>query len=127
MLPLITALGIYRDENVLRHDNLNENLNRKFKCADITPFSANVAFVLHKCKSENGGNIYDDYKVNVLVNELPITKLKNAGEFACGNKDNSLCNYLDLKAHLNDYINLNLDEVCRLDNENNSSRNKSEL
>lgn len=126
MLPLITALGIYRDENILRHDNLNENLNRKFKCADITPFSANLAFVLHQCNSEkpNSGNKYDDYKVNVLMNELPIPKLKNAGEFACGNKDHSLCNYLDLKAHLNDYINLDIDEVCRLDNENSGYKNE---
>ncbi len=131
MFPLVTALGLFRNERELKADNFKENLERRFRSGRLTPFSANAAFVLHRChdaqderKDSNGkknASVYDKYKISVLINELPIAKLINAGELTCAQKNNhlkkdygSLCDYDDLKQHLSDYIDKSYDQVCDL-------------
>ncbi len=111
MFPLVTILGLFHDLNGLKSNNFKENLNRKFKSGVLTPFSANLAFVLHKCPSNT-------YKIRLLINELPIDMISHAGELVCtkNTQIRSTCNYMDLKHQLHKYLNADHDDVCELTN-----------
>jgi hypothetical protein len=128
VFPLVTALQLFKDDHELTSTNFIENLNRRFKSAVLTPFSSNVAFVLHKCNQTHDDNRVADkdsnpksvYKVSVLMNELPIAEI-NAGQLKCHEKnpnnrkyknDGSLCDYDDFKKQMIDYIGLEFEEVC---------------
>ncbi len=111
MFPLVTILGLFYDLNGLKSTNFIENLNRNFKSGVLTPFSANLAFVLHKCPSNT-------YKVKLLINELPIDMITHAGKIECtkNSKIRSTCNFIDLKQQLSKYLNADHDNVCELNN-----------
>jgi multiple inositol-polyphosphate phosphatase/2,3-bisphosphoglycerate 3-phosphatase len=113
MYPLITALGLFRDKSQLRSDNYADMLERRFKSGRLTPFSANVAFVMHKCGNNNGPK-EDNYKVSVLINELPVWQLKNSGKLQC-EKGNHICKYSDLKQQLSKYLKTDYDSACSVD------------
>lgn len=112
IFPLLTSLGLFKDEQKLMASNFELNLQRKFKSAILSPFSSNVAFVLNKCDQI-------DYKVSLFVNELPISQI-NAGDLLCTKNNNkfklseSVCDYSEFKSHLNKYINFEYEEVCTL-------------
>ena len=78
LLPLISVLGLFKDDNQLLGTNFEENRDRKFRTSRIAPFSANVAFVLFDCGGHSGstgqgdGGFEERYMVQVLFNELPI-------------------------------------------------------
>ena len=116
-LALVGALQIFENELPLLADNFKENLNRRFRTASITPFSSNVAFVLHKCN--NVGKETDEfssYKIHLLVNELPISQI-NAGELKCNeasSKDGSFCRFVDMKKMLSEYLSDEYEEVCSM-------------
>lgn len=64
VIPLLTMLGLYNDSVAPRADNFNQQANRTFRVSDVVPMSANVAFVLYKCKrdgaklkTERNGNV----------------------------------------------------------------------
>jgi hypothetical protein len=70
---LLSTLGLFKDDVRLRADNFRDNLNRTFRVGNFSPFSANLAFVLHKCSNESQNfDLYQQYKVHVLINELPV-------------------------------------------------------
>lgn len=99
---------MFKDSEPLLAQNFQQHLNRKFKSSLLTPFASNVAFVLNDCNNE-------DYKISVLVNELPVGKL-NAGKLACVSSDEmneSICNYHDLKLLLSDSLESNFEELCK--------------
>ena len=56
VLPLMSVLGLFRDETPLRADNFKEQGGRKLWSARVLPMAANVAFVLYECdgKPEEG-------------------------------------------------------------------------
>ncbi len=107
----MTALGLYKDESRLRADNFEQNRQRRFRSGNLTPFSANLAFVLHKCKADS---VNESYKVTVLVNEMPVSLLTNAGELACAtdSENYSTCDYAALKKQLEKFLTPNYTEVC---------------
>lgn len=118
MIPMIAALNLFRDDDHLLAENFEKNLNRKFRTGNFSPFSANLAFVLHKC-----GEKEDDYKVHVLVNELPVDVI-DGGELACAKMnpensrlsgDHSFCDLKHFRAQLEKFINEDHDQVCKLD------------
>lgn len=124
IIPLITALGLFKDSDGLKYDNFLENFNRKFKGEVISPFAANVAFVLHKCNhsSDNSDDIYKRYKVNLLVNELPVgmigagdleCALNQKGEVEKSSHNGSFCDYSAFKSQLYDFISQDLNETCK--------------
>lgn len=116
MLPLIATMGFFKDHVPLKHDNYQELANRKFKTGRVSPFAANMAFVLHKCPSSSSSNIYDQYKVNILVNEMPI-ELFNLGErLPCASQQDakSVCDYAAFKRLLDPYTSETVDQVCRI-------------
>ena len=116
MFPLVSAMGLFKDENTLRHNNYDLNLDRKFKSARMSPFAANMAFVLHKCNANDKPikSLYDRFKVNLLVNEMPIELYGLSEKLACA-KDNSalsVCDFKHFKQHVAAYLNDNFDDVC---------------
>jgi len=121
--PLVAALGLFKDNEDLRYDNFEKNINRKFKSAVFTPFSANVAFILNKCNqtsNKTNQTPYDNYKITFLVNELPLSMI-NGGKIECSQKDAnpksieySMCNFIDFKNQISRFLTNTLNGVCSI-------------
>ena len=102
IIPFISAFNLYKDDifdgMAHRYEEMHE---RAFKNSKISPFSSNVAFVLLKCNGEHGNF---EYKVKVLLNELPMRLIK-AGNLQCEKKqnlndDHSVCDFQTFKKSL---------------------------
>ena len=132
MIPMIATLGLFRDESHLKAENFMKNLNRQFRVDNFSPFSANLAFVLQKCTNEKerekAGDTLDQYKVHILINELPVNII-NGGELLCGKmnannsllvNDGSLCDFKHFKSQLDDYLKEDLNLACKLPKEKNN-------
>lgn len=44
----MTAMEMNKDEIALKHDNMNEQKNRKWRTSLIGPFATNIDIVLHQ-------------------------------------------------------------------------------
>lgn len=85
-LPLMTALGLFRDNFVLRHDTPAELIaSRKWNMSHMTPMAANILFVLHDCSGVR--------KVQLYVNE----QLTEMSEVCETDKKASLCSVASFK------------------------------
>ena len=67
---MMTALGLFDDETPLLADNRNAMANRKFRTSKMTPFSANIGFVLYKFKANNTDK--KTINIQLLINEAPV-------------------------------------------------------
>ena len=108
VLPLLTSLGLYTDDLPLRADNFIVQGNRKFRPSNIVPMSANVAFVLYKCK-ETGQDVkpkgrFSKVMIQVIVNEVAV-KIPACGKTYC-----TLREFLDYYSHIRKKCNMN--KVC---------------
>lgn len=66
ILPFITLLGLYKDEeDLLAHNYHQFRHNRKWRLSQINPFSSNIVFTLFSC--QNGG-----HKMQITLNERPL-------------------------------------------------------
>ena len=72
LVGLLTILGLFKDSMPLRADNYLQMRKRQFVLSNMVPMSGNVAVVLYACKS-SGMAEKRDHKVQVLVNEEPVT------------------------------------------------------
>lgn len=80
VVPLLTLLGLFQDEQPLRSDNFpTMQNNRTFRPSDIVPMSANVAFVLYdrsrnatKSKHARPKSSFSRILIQVLVNEVVV-------------------------------------------------------
>lgn len=74
VVPLMTALGLFKDDQPLRASNRLAMENRKFKTSDISPYSANVAFVLYACDdlSHSVTDASRTFMIQLQVNEKPM-------------------------------------------------------
>jgi len=71
-IPLVTFLGLFRDEMNLSSSNFNFlKMNRKWQTAEIAPFSANVVFSLYEDKETNV--YFASTSVNGYLVQLPGT------------------------------------------------------
>ncbi|KAL4219883.1 PHOsphatase [Mactra antiquata] len=73
MLPLMSKLGLFKDSEPLKSSNREKMKNRKFRTSHITPFSANIAFVVYSCDDKLSPNHDREMMVKLFVNELPVT------------------------------------------------------
>ncbi|CAC5377474.1 MINPP1 [Mytilus coruscus] len=95
-----SALGLYRDSQPLRADNFDTMKNRKFYESKVTPFSANIAFILYKC----GGSGAENYLLKMMVNNQPVT---------IPGCDSDFCPYLKVRGIYRSYIeNCKWRELC---------------
>ena len=122
LVPLMSLLGLFKDDKEFRADNFNEMGSRKFRATRISPFSANIAFILHKCDNDFNGSEVDEeskmsqqYKLQLILNERPETF-----PFC----DDELCPYSTVRQTYQKYIDkCDIDKLCEL----NASLEKDEL
>ncbi|XP_062927691.1 multiple inositol polyphosphate phosphatase 1-like isoform X1 [Mobula hypostoma] len=70
LLPVLTLMGYFKDERPLLADNFEEQKNRKFRSGQISPFAANLIFVLYQCNESQ--SIGEKYKLQLFLNEKPL-------------------------------------------------------
>merc|ERR1711879_470758 len=76
IMPLVSILGLYKDSTPLMADWTEEQQeNRQWKTSIISPFAANVQFILYECSG--------DFMVKVLVNEVEQV-LPGCTDIYCG-------------------------------------------
>ena len=103
IVPLLTALELFKDGTHLKANNMAAMVNRKFKSSNISPMSANVALVLYACPGANGGT--HSYIAKLLMNEESI-------KFPLCN--NTVCAYEELKdVYRSKFEPCNKDALCK--------------
>lgn len=120
--PLVAALNLFKDKDHLQSHNYDSLINRLYKSSKVAPFSSNLALLLIKCDTSN------EYKVLLLINELPIGVIQ-AGKLFCKLKnsvdhlilDKSTCELNDFKNELLENLNCLEKDLCEV------SDNRSEL
>lgn len=81
LLPVMAALGLYKDNKPLLATNRAAMENRLFRPSRIAPFSANLAFVLYACHPRED-ETERTFAVQLLVNEHPV-KLPGCTSMLC--------------------------------------------
>lgn len=122
---MLAALDLFNnDPEPITADNYDKYyLDRKYNANKFGPFATELAFVLHKCAIQSGDDAMSEYKVHVLLNELPV-KMMGGGALKCSemkssnnempNAYGSLCNFAHFKYQLLPFINQNSTEACSL-------------
>lgn len=64
LLPLLSLLGLYKDETPPTADNYHSQHGRSFRSGLIVPYAANLLFVLYDCQRGP--------RLQLLVNESPV-------------------------------------------------------
>ncbi|KAK3089876.1 hypothetical protein FSP39_007278 [Pinctada imbricata] len=106
---LLNALGLYQDTEPLKADNFMEMRDRQFMSSCVVPMSANVAFVLYICDS----NDEDDYAVRVIVNDADVI-VPGCGSTVCEYR--KLINQIQTISKSCDY-----DKFCEIDTSSSST------
>lgn len=110
LVPLMTALGLYKPSQPMLATNFQSMVGRTFRTSNIVPYSANLAFVVYACEKlgtletqgSTSGN--QEFVVKLFVNE------KETNIPAC---DGWLCYYDKVRQQYADYIEkCNIKEVC---------------
>ena len=76
VVQVFTALGLFKDQNPLLATNMLQMRDREFRTSKISPYSANIVFVLYACEEMRHADDKDrDVKawvMRILVNEKPV-------------------------------------------------------
>ncbi len=74
MIPLECLLELYKDKRPLTAATYQEHQSRLFRTSWMSPFAANVAFVLLNCSADDEDHQKDPsgFKLQVLHNEIPV-------------------------------------------------------
>lgn len=103
LLSLYALIGLYKDKRPLLADNTDMIYNRLFRTSDISPYSANIAFVLYACDNDVRTS-ERQFKMKVFVNEEPVV--------IPGCK-NDVCPYeIVQRRYANSVYNCNLKNIC---------------
>ncbi|KAM4703616.1 multiple inositol polyphosphate phosphatase 1 [Rhinophrynus dorsalis] len=86
LLPLLSLMGLFKDEKPLMANNFTTQSERKFRSGHIVPYASNLAFVLYHCDLVETPS--EEYQVQMLLNEnlLPLP-----------HSQQSVCLFEDLK------------------------------
>jgi multiple inositol-polyphosphate phosphatase/2,3-bisphosphoglycerate 3-phosphatase len=101
ILPFASILGLFNDSSPLLANSSADFINnRKFRSSQISPFAANIAFVLYNCSSTSV-----PYRVQLLQNEQE-TLFPGCSEMYCP--------YTELKQLYSQYLygNCNFNQLC---------------
>ncbi|XP_047459773.1 multiple inositol polyphosphate phosphatase 1-like [Mugil cephalus] len=66
LLPLLTLLGFFKDNDALKSDNYAAQTERSFRTSLMLPYAANLVLALYDC----GGG---DLRLQPLLNEKPVS------------------------------------------------------
>ena len=113
VLPLLTLLGLYKDDLPLRADNFDKQTNRTFRPSNIVPMSANIAFVLYERKKNDTNHSQgttakrkvSTMMIQMLVNEVAVEMPACEGKTYC-----RLKKFLDYYAYIRKTCNIN--RIC---------------
>lgn len=84
---LMSAFGLYKDSEQLKHEYCSENVGkRKWRSSLISPFGANFAAVLYRCRESPIGFNKPGYRLETYVQEMPV-KIKGCFSSSCDIKD----------------------------------------
>jgi multiple inositol-polyphosphate phosphatase / 2,3-bisphosphoglycerate 3-phosphatase len=113
VVPVLAALGLFNDGFPLRAADFGNDFttNRKFRVSHFSPFSANIALILHEFHGEHGEGEgltshpdAERFMLELLINERPL-KFPFADRF--------LWSYSEVHRKYNEYITkCSLKEVC---------------
>ena len=71
--PLYCMLELFKEDEHMRADNYHAKTQRLYRLSKISPFGANIAFVVYNC-SEGKSEIDEGYfQLDILVNEKPVS------------------------------------------------------
>ncbi|XP_045133296.1 multiple inositol polyphosphate phosphatase 1-like isoform X1 [Portunus trituberculatus] len=102
VFKVMASLGLFRPPQHLRHDNFEDMRNRVWRTSFISPFAANLAFVLYKCEPE--------YKVALFFQGEPVP----IGE-AC---QRTVCAWEEFQRWLKEnHLSCDLNALCMLKDE----------
>jgi hypothetical protein len=87
---LIASLGLFNSTLAMSAENYETQMARPFRSSKIAPFNANIGFVLFKCDT-------DTYKIQVLVNELPVDVFGSTDSTEKSVCNGSVCDYVGLR------------------------------
>ncbi|XP_060586938.1 multiple inositol polyphosphate phosphatase 1-like [Ruditapes philippinarum] len=108
IVPLMTALGLYKDNTPLLATNFNTMSGRKFRTSNIDPYTSNLAFVIYACD-----NVMQTYATERGSREFVVKLFVNAKEVNIPSCGDLPCYYGVVKRKYNDYINkCNIKEIC---------------
>ncbi len=79
ILKFLSYLGLYKDEEPLRHDNYDRMGDRLWRTSNFNSFGSNVAFVLQECTE----NAEIGYRVGLFVNERLVAIPGCGGQLWC--------------------------------------------
>ncbi|KAM9325030.1 multiple inositol polyphosphate phosphatase 1 [Gastrophryne carolinensis] len=101
LLPLLSLMGLFKDEEPLTAGNFNSQSSRKFRSGRIVPYASNLVFVLYHCDLARSPE--EEYQVQMLLNEdlLPFPHIEQ-----------SVCLFDDLKKQYSHLL-----EHCRVHEE----------
>lgn len=110
LVPLMTALGLFKDKEPLLATNFDTMTNRFFRTSKIVPYASNVAFVVYACDNMRrlATQVFtaedQEFVVKLFVNEREVTIP------AC---DEWSCHYEKVRQKYADYINkCDMTKVC---------------
>ncbi|XP_028280089.1 multiple inositol polyphosphate phosphatase 1a [Parambassis ranga] len=92
LLPLISLLGFFQDNDALTSTNYATQAQRSFRTSLMLPYVANLLLVLYDC----GG---DDLRLQPLLNEKPVTFP------GLTDQQGSMPLYRDVREHYKDLLN----------------------
>ena len=127
LLPLLCLLGLYKDDVPLRADNFAQQKTRQFRAGYISPFTANLDFILLKCASgsqtldenNNYPEVSSEFKILLLHNERPV-------KFPCCPGNDVVCPYNVVRDYYARWVDgCQFDELC--DNGESDTQTRDEL
>ncbi|KAK7068393.1 hypothetical protein SK128_007921 [Halocaridina rubra] len=102
IFQVMTRLGLFRPSQHLRHDNFANMKNRVWKTSYLSPFAANLAFVLFGCG--------DDYRMGTFFQGQPIPLAEKCEGISC--------HWEEIKSWFEDNADTcNLSKLCMLHDE----------
>ncbi|XP_071513577.1 multiple inositol polyphosphate phosphatase 1-like [Panulirus ornatus] len=102
IIKVLSHVGLFQPSQHLKHDNFAEMKNRSWRTSYVSPFSANLAFVLYRCDSE--------YKVGTFFQGQPVPLM--------GICRGVTCQWEELNSWLNEnYQTCDLSKLCMIHDE----------
>lgn len=109
IIPFVTALGLFKDQQPLLATNMAAMKDRKFKTSQIVPFAGSVVFVLYACDNirrialNEFGPGQQTIRIQAFINEVKVPFCEH--QYYCM-YDSGRQNFLGSN------INCNMTEIC---------------
>ena len=125
IMPLLSLLSLYRDSEPPTQHNFHSQQNRQFRASRISPFAANIGFILYECEADDSSNhrsadktSASDSKWPTLIEKFMLVLKVNERTTRFPFCQHHLCAYSEIKQHLHRYVSTcDFKELCRVEKE----------